>query len=117
MQPALCHRPHTDPAIPVVLFTRHAQCRTAQRAIPPHVVEMLLATGKRDFDHRGGMRVHLHQRGARQRIIDLAGQHTADRYRNAYVVVDCSDPRLVITVGWCELTRRNDASPNRHARH
>jgi Domain of unknown function (DUF4258) len=114
MQPVCYHR-HIDRTNSIHL-TRHAQCRAAQRAIPPSVVEQLLVAGKRDFDHRGGVRVHLHQRSARQRFINLAGQHTADQYRNAYVVVDCTDPRLVITVGWCELTRRTDRSPHRQPR-
>ena len=115
MQLVRCHRriEHTNP----VHLSRHAQCRSAQRAIPPHVVEFLLAAGKRDFDHRGGVRVHLHQRSAQQRFTNLAGRHTAERYRNAYVVVDCNDPRFVITVGWCELTRRDDCSPRRNPRH
>lgn len=95
-----------------VHLTRHARCRSAQRAIPFRVVEQLLATGKRDFDHQGGVRVHLHQQSAQQRFSELAGHDAAARYRNAYAVVDAADPTCVITVGWCELTRRTDPSPH-----
>ena len=104
-----------DPTLPVHL-TQHARCRSAQRAIPPRVIEQLLATGKRDFDHRGGVRVHLHQQSAQLRFGKLAGRDAAARYRNAYTVVDAADPTCVITVGWCELTRRTDPSAHRPPR-
>ena len=106
---------HSNRTLPVH-FTQHARCRSAQRAIPFRVVEQLLAAGKRDFDHRGGVRVHLHQRSAQRRFNELAGQYAAARYRNAYTVVDAADPTCVITVGWCELTRRTDPSPHRTPR-
>lgn len=104
-----------NPTLPINL-TRHARCRSAQRAIPVRVIEQLLATGMRDFDHQGGVRVHLHQQSAQQRFGELAGHDAAARYRNAYAVVDAADSTCVITVGWCELTRRTDPSPHRPPR-
>jgi len=106
---------HSHRTLPIHL-TQHARCRSAQRAIPVRVIEQLLATGTRDFDHQGGVRVHLHQQSAKQRFGELAGHDAAARYRNAYAVVDAADSTCVITVGWCELTRRTDPSPHRTPR-
>lgn len=102
---------HTTPSSDLH-FTRHAQCRSAQRAIPPRIVEQLLAVGKRDFDHRGGVRIHLHDRSAQHRFAALAGSELAAQYRNAYLVVDCIDLQHVITVGWCHVSRRTDPAPH-----
>lgn len=107
---------HSHRTLPVHL-TQHARCRSAQRAIPFRVVEQLLAAGKRDHDRRGGIRIHLHHRHAQQDFARLTSAETLAQYRNAYAVVACNDPRVVITVGWCELTGRTDPSPRRHARH
>ena len=115
MQPVSCRR-RIDPTASVHL-TRHAQCRAAQRAISPRVIEQLLSSGKRDHDHHGGIRIHLHHRRAQQNFARLTSAETLAQYRNAYAVVACNDPRVVITVGWCELTGRTDPSPRRHARH
>ena len=96
-----------------VHLTRHARCRADQRAIPPRVIEQLLRSGKRDHDHHGGIRIHLHHRPAQQHFARLTSAETLAHYRNAYAVVDATDSTCVITVGWCELTRRTDPSPHR----
>ena len=105
-----------NPPVAALHFTRHGQCRQAQRAIPRSVVEQLLATGKRDFDHRGGIRIHLHNRRAQQNCARITSEDALARYRNAYAVVDSANSTVVITVGWCELTRRTDPSDRRRRR-
>ena len=115
MHSTLCPSIRTHAATPIH-FTRHAQCRSAQRAIPPHIVALLLATGRRDFDHRGGVRVHLRQKRAQLNFARATSAETLARYRNAYAVTDATDARCVITVGWCELTRRIDPAPRRSTR-
>ena len=115
MHSTLCPSIRTH-ATPSLHFTRHAQCRSAQRAIPPHIVEALLATGRREFDHRGGMRVHLHQRAAQQRFSAHAGANASAQYRNVYAVVDAVDASVVITVGWCERSVRSDPAQRRRTR-
>lgn len=96
-----------------VQFSRHAEIRKAQRAIPTTVVAQLLAVGKREHDHRGGIRVHLHSRQARKRFAELAGSRAVEQFSNVYLVVDCHDPRFVITAGWRSLHGHRDPSPRR----
>jgi hypothetical protein len=94
-------------------FSRHAETRKAQRAIPAKIVAQLLVAGKREFDHRGGIRVHLHSRVAQQRFAELAGVHAAAQFCNVYIVVDSRDPSFVITAGWRSLHRHRDPAPRR----
>lgn len=114
MQTDVCLQ-HSSNLFPAPVFTRHAQCRQAQRSISPAIVELLLASGQRDHDHRGGIRIHLHDRRAQQTFARITDWETLARYKNAYLVVNATEPNVVITVGWCHTPRRTDVSP-RHQR-
>ena len=85
-----------------VQISEHAQRRMAQRAVPVHVVNALLASGKRDHDHRGGVRVHVHHKAAKRRFAVAVGAATASQYQNLYaVLVDDGDStsQTLVTVG------------------
>ena len=100
-----------DTPAPTLHLSRHAATRTAQRAIPELIVQALVATGVRDHDHCGGIRIHLHQRQARQRFIDRVGRDVAERFCDCYCVVDSFTASEVITVGWLNTRRTRDATP------
>ena len=96
----------TSPIEPA--YSSHALTRMAQRAIPPVIVETLLAVGRRDHDHLGAIRVHLHDKKRLARFAGLmhhfgkkAGE--AERYSDVYAVIDAKMSTLaqpyVITVG------------------
>ena len=74
----------------------------AQRSIPSCVVSALVATGKREHDGRGGLRIHLRHKAAQRRFASALGSETAVRYRDVYaVLVDdgCDKTSVLITVG------------------
>ena len=108
------HR-HGDAPAPTLHLSRHAATRTAQRAIPELIVQALVATGVRDHDHCGGIRIHLHQRQARQRFTDRVGRRVAERFSDCYCIVDSLTASEVITVGWLSTRRTRDATPARRA--
>lgn len=105
-----------------LIVSRHARIRMQQRAIPPVIVEWILAYGCA-MRHRGAS-VHVLDREGREKLKREIG---AKRYGqvenrlNAYVVV--SDDSRILTVGWRyrrfkrpstrSVTRR---SPRRRAR-
>lgn len=100
---------------PSLTLTKHAACRAAQRAIPPYVVEALIAVGIRDHDHRGGIRVHVRHHRARQHFIQQVGREAGERFGSCYCVIDSKAEHDVITVGWMTTRRMTDAQP-RHRR-
>jgi hypothetical protein len=104
------HRMNASLPTPITL-SQHAACRAAQRAIPACIVEALLATGVRDHDHRGGIRVHVHQHRSKQRFIARVGRDAGQRFSNCYCIVDSESSREVITVGWLSARRNVDALP------
>ena len=70
-----------------VHISEHARTRMAQRAVPVHVVDALLAIGKRDHDHRGGVRIHVHQKAAKRRFSAALGAAAGSQYQNVYAVL------------------------------
>jgi hypothetical protein len=92
-------------------LSQHAACRAAQRAIPHSIVAALLEIGVRDYDHRGGIRVHVHHHRSKLRFIERVGREAAERFRNCYCVIDSEHGREVITVGWLNGRRTVDAPP------
>ena len=97
-------------------LTQHAASRAAQRAIPHPIVEALLETGVHDYDHRGGIRVHVHEHRSKQRFIERVGRDAGERYSNCYCVIDSNGGREVITVGWITGRRTVDPLPPHRAR-
>ena len=95
---------------PITLL-QYAAIRSEQRAIPPSIVAALLETGVRDHDHRGGIRIHLHQHRSKQRFIERVGRDAGERFGNCYCIVDSESGRQVITVGWLSGRRTVDALP------
>ena len=81
----------------------------AQRAVPVHVVEALLVSGKFDHDHRGGVRIHVHHKAAKRRFADALGAAAASQYQNVYAVLvgdsETSSSTLV-TVGRIDVGAR-----------
>lgn len=74
----------------------------AQRGIPSRVVSALIATGKREHDGRGGLRIHLKHRAAQRRFSSVLDPEAAARYRDVYAVVvgeGSSTPAVLVTVG------------------
>ena len=63
-----------------ITLSHHAAARSAQRAIPHAIVEALLQTGIHDHDHRGGIRVHVHEHRSKQRFIEQVGREAGERY-------------------------------------
>ena len=83
-------------------ISQHAALRMAQRGIPSRVVSALIATGKREHDGRGGVRIHLRHRAARRRFASVLDPEAAARYRDVYAVVvgeGLSTPAVLVTVG------------------
>ena len=97
-------------------LSQHAASRSAQRAIPLAIVEALLQTGVHDHDHRGGIRVHVHEHRSKQRFIEQVGREAGERYSNCYCVVDSDSGREVITVGWITGRRTVDTLPPHRTR-
>lgn len=77
-------------------LTEHARARMQQRAIPPAVVEALLAYGRGEHDHRGGTLLYFNK-GARRRLERARRMRELERHLDAYAVVACTGE--VITVG------------------
>ena len=77
-------------------LTEHARTRMQQRAIPPAVVEALLAYGRGEHDHRGSTIVYFNK-SARQRLEWERRIRDLERYLDAYAVV--AGTGEVITVG------------------
>ena len=85
-----------------VLLSTHSRLRMAQRAIPPRVVNVLLAIGKREHDHRGALRIHLRNKAAQQSFAQALGAEAASRYRDVYAVLTndrSARHQTVVTVG------------------
>ncbi len=84
-------------------ISQHTALRMAQRGIPSRVVSALIATGKREHDGRGGLRVHLRHKAAQRKFAELIGERVASSYRDLYAVLASysqqAGPTLV-TVGW-----------------
>lgn len=72
-------------------MTEHARARMQQRAIPPRVIEALVAYGRGEHDHRGGV-IFFFDKAARERV-----GREIERYLDAYAVV--AGTGEVITVG------------------
>ena len=82
-----------------IIFSRHAQIRMQQRAIPPVIVEWILDYGC-DMRHHGAS-VHFLDQEARDKLKrEIGGKRYAqvENRLNAYVVV--SDDSRILTVGW-----------------
>ena len=77
-------------------FTEHARARMRQRAIPPAVVEALLAYGREAYDHHGAIVVYF-DKAARRHLERERFDRALERYLDAYAVVAGSGE--VITVG------------------
>jgi hypothetical protein len=79
-------------------LTTHAQLRSAQRAIKPHCIPLLIAYGLGQHDGRGGIRYLMtdHAIESIERVLGHTPQ--LERLRGAYVVVGATD-NVVITVG------------------
>lgn len=82
-----------------------------QRAIPPRVIDVLLRVGRRDHDHRGGVRVHLFDKKRRERFAAQLRTEYADkaawrRYANVYVVLDA--PRSQTSTPYVITVARRD---------
>ncbi len=80
-------------------LTQHAACRMQQRGIKPETIEILLESGARERDHRGGTILYI-DKPARRRLRDQYGlEHykAIERQLGAYVVV--GEDGSVITVG------------------
>ena len=82
-------------------MTNHARTRCQQRAIPSLVVDLLLAYGEEQHDHRGAVMRYFDKR-AKQSIKRQAGslflRHFSE-YLKCYLVESASDGE-VITVGY-----------------
>jgi hypothetical protein len=80
-------------------LTHHAAKRMQQRGIPEQVLPLLLAFGKRAYDHRGACTIYLTKKG-RERIAQQTGpaqfKHL-ESVLDVYAVVDVDD--YVLTVG------------------
>jgi hypothetical protein len=93
-------RIHGSPETPVLNLTRHAAMRQQQRAIPPLVIEWLLAYGVRERSFEA-TRVSFDRR-ARKELARDVGTRTVSlmsKYLNTALVVDSATDR-VITVEW-----------------
>lgn len=77
-------------------LTEHARTRMQQRAIPPAVVEALLAYGEEEHDHHGGSILYFNK-AARQRLERERRIRDLERYLDAYAVV--AGTGEIITVG------------------
>lgn len=77
-------------------LTEHARTRMQQRAIPPVVVEALLAYGRGEHDHRGGTILYFNK-AARRRLERERIDRALERHLDAYAVV--AGTGEIITVG------------------
>lgn len=77
-------------------MTEHARTRMQQRAIPPGVVEALVAYGRGEHDHRGGV-IFFFDKAARRRVARERLGREIERCLDAYAVV--AGTGEVITVG------------------
>ena len=81
----------------------------AQRGIPARVVSALVATGKREHDGRGGLRIHLHHKEAQRRFGDYVGKCTSNNYRNVHAILADESNEMqptLVTVGWLSGKQR-----------
>lgn len=77
-------------------FTKHAQARMQQRAIPPAVIEALLDFGQEEHDHHGGCILYF-DKAARRRLERERLDRVLERCLDAYAVV--AESGEIITVG------------------
>lgn len=80
-------------------LTHHAAKRMQQRGIPEQVLPLLLAFGKRAYDHRGACIISLTKK-SRERIAQQVGATQFKHLESAldvYAVLDADD--CVLTVG------------------
>ncbi|MBE7422764.1 MAG: hypothetical protein HS110_10115 [Zoogloeaceae bacterium] len=70
-----------------------------QRAIPGNVVELLVAYGKEEHDHHGGMVLYFDKMARHRLARDFKARKLGflDRYQDAYAVVSLDGE--IITVG------------------
>ncbi len=78
--------------------------------------DALLAVGIRDHDHRGGIRVHVHQHRSKRRFIARLNRDAGERFSNCYCVLDSQTGRELITMGWLSVRRTVDAQPQHRLR-
>lgn len=71
--------------------------------------------GRREHDHRGGVRVDLRGVKSRRRFVELAGSKYLERFEDVYVVLAADWP-VIITVGWRYERAISDPSPIRSPR-
>lgn len=88
-------------------ITKHAQCRSQQRGIPPIAVDLLLQFGRREKAGDGACRVFL-DKGARKRLRAYAGPlvNALDTHLNIYAIV-ASDERVITVAHRLERLQRN----------
>lgn len=88
-------------------MTKHAQCRSQQRGIPPIAVDLLLQFGSREKAGDGACRVFL-DKGARKRLRAYAGPlvNALDTHLNIYAIV-ASDERVITVAHRLERLQRN----------
>lgn len=94
-----------------LILSKHAEWRASQRAIPAAILEALLAVGVRDFDHRSGIRVHVHNHRSKQKFFQLVGRQIGEHFADCYCVLDSTRRTEVITVGWMNVPRVVDVDP------
>lgn len=70
-------------------MTLHALARMQQRGIPERVIDLLLAFGESEHDHRGGEILTFGRRGLRrvERFAGPSAAREAQKHRKVYAVV------------------------------
>ena len=81
------------------MLTKHGSDRMQQRGFERRAVELILAHGSRDFDHRGAVRRYLDRR-KRAKIRTLIGEPLYVRLERQLgaVVIQAVDTGKVITI-------------------
>jgi hypothetical protein len=91
---------------PTLEMTRHAECRSQQRGIPPIAVDLLLQFGRREQAGDGACRVFL-DKSSRKKLRAYVGPLVSalDTHLDIYAIV-ASDERVITVAHRLELLQR-----------
>ena len=80
-------------------FSRHANKRAQQRAIPQECVPLILAYGERTHDGQGGIRYLLTEKAMVSLGRAIGHSQRLETLTGCYAVVSAEDEETIITVG------------------
>ena len=82
-----------------IRMTRHAQIRSAQRALSQPAIQLIAMFGDRENDRNGGVRVVMTKRAMQRMRAAIGRTSQLERLRDTFIVLDAETQSLIITAG------------------